>query len=595
MAQGILTLKSITTLLGAVFMIFSIMSYIQIQQRYYYLHKINSELGSIYNRLGNHSSTHSTTAIMTTGTPTTSVHTTGIPTTSVPTTAILTTAMVTTGIATTLAPTTAIPTTAIPTTAIATTGAVIPFAPLVFFDYFGSSNMTYCSGNYGESSNCTVVFSCNFESTTFVNYYSAISGSLIRQLTNKNASTYFSLTSDGYTYIPSLVSNWTILVFAPGSSVAVIVPVSVPIGIPIALVTQVKSSNDGHLWATSGIGLNNVVVVFNVSGTSIVFNRLYYQSIGSMFNPVDIQFDSLYVYIADQGDSAILRSLSLASVASWTSWTGAFMGLTRLTIYQTNFVTDTSGYLLLYSNFLTSVTQNIGLFANNSGAFTFGVDGILYIQDIVSQTGFYRYRPTNFMSSVCTFFSTTGISLTTSNPTTGVATTGVSCTSGLTFCPGFGCVSLASNPMFCGSCSYNCSQNLTNVASSQCLIGTCSNLVCNTPFGHCSTNISTGCETNLNNNTNFCGSCSINCSTIPGVNITTTQCVSSLCSYNCSTIGFINCGLAILGCNVNSLTDSNNCGSCGRVCPGGDSCISGVCTSKKKRKEEDDFFVIQLQ
>ncbi len=79
-----------------------------------------------------------------------------------------------------------------------------------------------------------------------------------------------------------------------------------------------------------------------------------------------------------------------------------------------------------------------------------------------------------------------------------------------------------------------------------------------------------------------------NCANIgacaPGPPNTTAQCVNSVCTYPCSP-GFSDCNnTAADGCEVNILTDVQNCGSCGTVCPGTPfpngqfGCVNGFCT-----------------
>jgi hypothetical protein len=85
---------------------------------------------------------------------------------------------------------------------------------------------------------------------------------------------------------------------------------------------------------------------------------------------------------------------------------------------------------------------------------------------------------------------------------------------------------------------------------------------------------SNGCEINLLSNINNCGACSVVCPARPNA---TSVCVSGTCSIVCNT-GFANCdGNITNGCEVNLLSDKNNCGACGNVCPGALNCNAGVC------------------
>ncbi len=77
-------------------------------------------------------------------------------------------------------------------------------------------------------------------------------------------------------------------------------------------------------------------------------------------------------------------------------------------------------------------------------------------------------------------------------------------------------------------------------------------------------------------NPDYCGSCSNQC---PARANTTRLCGGSpaSCMYACQS-GFLDCNGGTDGCEVNRLTDSNNCGSCGNVCPvGAPFCSAGTC------------------
>jgi hypothetical protein len=58
----------------------------------------------------------------------------------------------------------------------------------------------------------------------------------------------------------------------------------------------------------------------------------------------------------------------------------------------------------------------------------------------------------------------------------------------------------------------------------------------------------------------------------------TAACTGGACGLGACNAGFGNCdGIASNGCETNTHTDSNNCGSCGHACTGGATCVNGSC------------------
>ena len=81
---------------------------------------------------------------------------------------------------------------------------------------------------------------------------------------------------------------------------------------------------------------------------------------------------------------------------------------------------------------------------------------------------------------------------------------------------------------------------------------------------------------------NNCGGCGIVCSQngtqgpFPGSG--GNQCIQGSCAIQSCSFGFADCdGNPNNGCEVNTQTDSNNCGACGNKCTGGDICSFGSC------------------
>ncbi len=158
---------------------------------------------------------------------------------------------------------------------------------------------------------------------------------------------------------------------------------------------------------------------------------------------------------------------------------------------------------------------------------------------------------------------------------------GLACPKGTANCPGDPtgqCDTTLGTNKNCAFCSDAC--NLAN-SNSQCMMmngnEVCSLVACNTGFANCDMIAANGCETNSQTDANNCGSCGNVCPSGPN---STAVCNGSTCGLNCDP-GFLDCdGNPTNGCEVNGNTDLNNCGTCGDVCntpnatPG---CSSGIC------------------
>ena len=148
--------------------------------------------------------------------------------------------------------------------------------------------------------------------------------------------------------------------------------------------------------------------------------------------------------------------------------------------------------------------------------------------------------------------------------------------------PGNGCeVNTSTSVGNCGGCGNAC--NLPNAVES-CNNGTCGIASCNNGFGNCDNNTGNGCETNTATSTNNCGACGRVCN---GANVDTLACAGGLCTSTCDP-GFGNCSRpaapgADNGCETNTDTDVDHCGSCTRPCSNSNvstrSCTAGLCDS----------------
>jgi hypothetical protein len=97
-------------------------------------------------------------------------------------------------------------------------------------------------------------------------------------------------------------------------------------------------------------------------------------------------------------------------------------------------------------------------------------------------------------------------------------------------------------------------------------------------FANCDANAANGCETNTLTDVQNCGGCGVVC---PARANATTTCAGGVCGFTCNT-GFANCDAnAVNGCETNTTNNVQNCGACGNVCPtpagGTATCTNGVC------------------
>src|SRR5262249_32571394 len=122
----------------------------------------------------------------------------------------------------------------------------------------------------------------------------------------------------------------------------------------------------------------------------------------------------------------------------------------------------------------------------------------------------------------------------------------------------------------CGACGHVC---VAANGTPTCNGGTCGISSCSAGFANCDGNPANGCETNTTTDVNNCGSCGQVCSPLND----TPACVNGVCASVCNA-GFANCnGNPANGCETNITTDVNNCGSCGHICPPLTVCTAGLC------------------
>lgn len=112
----------------------------------------------------------------------------------------------------------------------------------------------------------------------------------------------------------------------------------------------------------------------------------------------------------------------------------------------------------------------------------------------------------------------------------------------------------------CGSCGHGCA--IAN-GTAACMAGTCQIAQCNAGFADCNTSPTDGCEINTQTNPQNCGTCGHGCSISNG----TAACSAGMCAVGSCNSGYQDCdGLVSNGCEVNTASDPNHCGSCTTVC-----------------------------
>jgi hypothetical protein len=116
----------------------------------------------------------------------------------------------------------------------------------------------------------------------------------------------------------------------------------------------------------------------------------------------------------------------------------------------------------------------------------------------------------------------------------------------------------------CGACGQACDP--ANAALAHCEAGLCQIDECQDGFDDCDPDVP-GCETDLRNDPDHCGSCEIDCSDRNGQD----TCEDGVCGIICDE-GYEDCDAkenpGKNGCETNVRTNVNNCNGCGNVCPG---------------------------
>ena len=133
-----------------------------------------------------------------------------------------------------------------------------------------------------------------------------------------------------------------------------------------------------------------------------------------------------------------------------------------------------------------------------------------------------------------------------------------------------GCEATLDTLTDCGACGVPCD---FAGASESCATGTCVLGACDALFDDCDADPTNGCERALTTLTD-CGACGAGCTITNG----TGTCVTGTCAVDTCNTNRGDCDMdATNGCEHDLRFDESNCGMCGNVCPGTETCRTGRC------------------
>ncbi len=132
----------------------------------------------------------------------------------------------------------------------------------------------------------------------------------------------------------------------------------------------------------------------------------------------------------------------------------------------------------------------------------------------------------------------------------------------------------ADDPNHCGTCQNAC--DLPNVEHHGCVEGSCAIIMCRDDpvnalvFADCNSSSEDGCEVNTHTDPEHCGGCGKNCSLMDVTDLanvagTTGVCFNANCTLECKP-GWYDCNQRQEDGCESDLTDRFNCGNCGNLC-----------------------------
>ncbi len=127
-----------------------------------------------------------------------------------------------------------------------------------------------------------------------------------------------------------------------------------------------------------------------------------------------------------------------------------------------------------------------------------------------------------------------------------------------------------SDPNNCGACGRVCN---FDHATGRCEVGACEILSCDHGFASCDFLDINGCETSIFSLDN-CGACGVACD----LDHASESCDTGACLVLECDLGWGDCDSdSANGCEIDSLSDPENCGHCGNLCDTGYHCQDGGC------------------